>query len=385
MRIKYIKELDAVRGLAALSIMWLHFAGGISGSNKLNSLLHKTAPVFQFGVPLFFVLSGFLITRILLATKTDTQYFVNFYAKRSLRIFPLYYFVLLIAFLLIPIATGAPIPSLESIWVNLLYMQNLATTFNWPNAGPPHLWSLAVEEHFYLLWPLLVYYMNKSSLKGFIIFVLCFEPALRYILQRNNVDVYYTTFTRLDELCIGALLAIKELEGKTISKRNVHAILALLVLGGVSWTLYSGKGLHAIQALKFSFFAIIFYLIIGIIALNEVALLKRILDRKPLLYTGKISYGLYIYHPICFMIIDSYVPYTNEFLRFIVCFGITYIIASLSYYCFERRFLELKKYFGSSKEKDIQSHTNILPYVEDETHPKSEEEAVHVYSYNAPK
>ncbi|MBS1781315.1 MAG: acyltransferase [Bacteroidetes bacterium] len=93
MKLKYIKELDSVRGLAALSIMWLHFAGTITPSGSVSSFFMKTASVFQTGVPLFFVLSGFLITRILLNSKSDTNYFSSFYMRRALRIFPLYYFV----------------------------------------------------------------------------------------------------------------------------------------------------------------------------------------------------------------------------------------------------------------------------------------------------
>lgn len=346
MKLKYIKELDSVRGLAALSIMWLHFAGTITPSGSVSSFFEKTASVFQTGVPLFFVLSGFLITRILLNSKSDTNYFSSFYMRRALRIFPLYYFVLLLAYTLLPVLMHYPLPAFADIWASLLYLQNFAITFHWRYTGPPHIWSLAVEEHFYLIWPMLLYYCSTKNLKRILIIVIIAEPILRYIFEKNGIDSFYFTFTRLDELCIGSLLAIRELEGKVISKKEIGVVATLLLGGVAAWMMLTGQRLLAVQVLKYSFFAVIFYLVIGIVALNRIPVVNRLLSHKPLFYIGRISYGLYLYHPFCYTLAEYYLQGNHsEVIRFFVCFGGTFVVSCLSYYLFELRFLKLKKYF----------------------------------------
>lgn len=346
MKLKYIKELDSIRGLAALSIMWLHFAGTITPSGSVSSFFMKTASVFQTGVPLFFVLSGFLITRILLNSKSDTNYFSSFYMRRALRIFPLYYFVLLLAYTLLPVLMHYPLPAFGDIWASLLYLQNFAITFHWRYTGPPHIWSLAVEEHFYLIWPMLLYYCSTKNLKRILIIVIIAEPVLRYMFEKNGIDSFYFTFTRLDELCIGSLLAIRELEGKIISKKEIGVVATLLLGGVAAWMMLTGQRLLAVQVLKYSFFAVIFYLVIGIVALNQIPIVNRLLSHKPLFYIGRISYGLYLYHPFCYALAEYYLRGNHsEVIRFFACFGGTFAVSSLSYYLFELRFLKLKKYF----------------------------------------
>lgn len=361
MKLKYIKELDSVRGIAALSIMWLHFASGIPHQSVVGTYLQKSSSLFQVGVPLFFVLSGFLITRILIHSKSENNFFLNFYARRSLRIFPLYYLVLAIAFFLLPVLFRSNFPSGANILTQIFYLQNIAIAFKWPDFnGFNHLWSLAVEEHFYLFWPLIVYCLNPGNLKKLIILILCVQPILRFILLQQNVDVFYFTFTRLDELCIGGLIAIMELEGKVISKRLVIIVSSLCVAGLIFWLAFTGQRLHVIQSLKFSLFSIIFYIAIGYIALNNNKWINKALQNKVLFYTGKISYGLYIYHPICYTLVEYYLHPQSQIVKFVWCISTSYAIASLSYYLYEKQFLRFKKRFASA---DIKAPALAVPTI----------------------
>ncbi len=142
--LKYFPELDGLRGISALMIIFFHFFQGVDALEY--NLITKILVFGQTGVTLFFVLSGFLISRILLDTKNEENFFRNFYVRRSLRIFPLYYLFLLMIYVLYPLILNNKI-RFEELWYYFIYLQGLAVTFNWPTIGPGHFWSLAVEEH----------------------------------------------------------------------------------------------------------------------------------------------------------------------------------------------------------------------------------------------
>ncbi len=342
---KHIFELDSIRAIAALSVMFLHFIPSIYGSNNFIEFLKKYHSVFQFGVPIFFVLSGFLISRILFEKKSEERYFVNFYTKRALRIFPLYYVVCLLIFFVFPnLLSGLPTANLNEIWPNLFYLQNFFISFNLPYVGPNHFWSLAVEEHFYLIWPLIIYYFDKINIKIIIITVIVIQPILRILLIQKQIDIYYFTFTRLDEILYGSLLAIYEKEGRKISKKDLGIAIALVIIFAGLFVIFSGTGSLLIQGFKYSFFGYLFFCLVGLLALNNFKNVK-ILRSKFLVYTGKISYGLYIYHPFVFTIYCNYFPLSNPILFFVASFGITYLIASASFFYFEKPILNLKYFF----------------------------------------
>lgn len=164
MKVNYLKPLDGIRAIAALMVMFFHFFGSVAASTPLLAAIKKGAVLGQTGVSLFFVLSGFLITRILISTKDSPRYFYNFYLRRTVRIFPLYYLFLVIYYfirpLLIPEAT---VPSAGEQAYYWLYLQDFSETFDWLAKGPSHYWSLAIEEHFYMFWPLLVFFLDKAQ------------------------------------------------------------------------------------------------------------------------------------------------------------------------------------------------------------------------------
>jgi peptidoglycan/LPS O-acetylase OafA/YrhL len=342
---KYISELDSVRAIAALCVMMLHFLPALRSDNVFVLFLKKYHSFFQFGVPIFFVLSGFLISRILLKSKYEDNYFKNFYIKRSLRIFPLYYLICILIFFVFPyFINNSPKVNFNEFWPNLIYLQNIFISFHIPYYGPNHFWSLSVEEHFYLIWPIVIYYLDFNKIKFLIFILLIFQPLLRIILIYQDVDIYYFTFTRLDELLYGCLIAIYEIENKKISKKKLSAVILISIFFLFLFSLFSGSSNIIIQGFKYSFFGFLFFVLVGYVALNNNDNLF-LLKSKILVYTGKISYGLYMYHPFVFYFYFTYYSTNYSIVSFIVCFGITYLISTLSYYLVEKPILNLKRYF----------------------------------------
>lgn len=219
-------------------------------------------------------------------------------------------------------------------------------TFKRNITGPVHFWSLAVEEHFYLFWPILIYYTPAKRLPLLIGSIVIFTIILRAIMLYNGFEVFYFTGTTMDALAIGAVLAVKENQ-KSVSKYSSRFYLGCLSLAAAGslllWLLSGGKGLIMIQTFKSTFIAFVYYLLILLLLnLDKESVPKKILNQKLLHYTGKISYGLYVYHILCFSIYSKYVKTSYLWFDFLSCFILSYIFASLSYYLFEVRFLSLK-------------------------------------------
>ncbi|OQP66875.1 hypothetical protein A3860_00460 [Niastella vici] len=352
MELKYHKELDGIRAIAALMVIVFHFFGEFKATG-LFAVLNKIAVFGQTGVSLFFVLSGFLITRILLSTKESPGYFVNFYARRALRIFPLYYLFLAIYYILLPLTLNTPIVSLSLQKYHWLYLQNFAMTFRWPNEGPIHFWSLAVEEHFYLFWPLLVYFLSSRKLMVSSVFIIILAFCVRLLLVKLNYEVFYFTFCRIDELAVGTLLAILETKKKLNeknAKKFLYLAVAILIPTLGLWTVFTGAANPVIQVSKFILLSFTYFAVIGfVVSIKETHPVKRILETKSLLFSGKISYGLYVYHPMCIGLISVFLKTKSIALNFILAIVSTYLVATVSFYLFELKFLKLKKYFESKK------------------------------------
>lgn len=349
MKIKHFKELDGVRGMAALLVMAFHFFQSGLG-NGLPAFITKIAVFGQTGVTLFFVLSGFLITRILFQSKQADNYFASFYMRRFLRIFPLYYLVLILFYFVIPSFDGTEQVPFPLQWPYWFYCQNLALTFKWPQNGPMHFWSLAVEEHFYLLWPLLVYYLSIKQIRIATYVIVAISFIVRVILIANGYGVFFFTLTTVDALALGSLLAVKE---NTIgaAKREYHKYIFFIsfFLTIIVWFFVGAKGWLWVQTIKLPLVAFVYYGFLGwVIAEDGNIVTRKILCGKPFLYTGKISYGLYVYHPFIFHYLAKYFKTGNIALNILLSFSLSYMLASISYYLFERPILSFKKYFEYS-------------------------------------
>src|SRR4051812_15765629 len=211
---QHIPALDGVRGLAILLVLIFHFSqlGYTPNPTGFRAVLQKATAAGWIGVDLFFVLSGFLITSILVEAKGSQGYFRNFYMRRVLRIFPLYYGVLAVAAVLglvfydrLPQEYRNVFHYQGGLWA---YLQNFIR-IDW--MGFTHFWSLAVEEHFYLVWPALVFFLSRRAAMGVCVALIAAAIAIRTgrVLNHAEIEATYTwTFCRMDCLAIGSLLAL---------------------------------------------------------------------------------------------------------------------------------------------------------------------------------
>src|SRR5271169_5821010 len=244
-----IPQLDAVRGLAILVVL-LHNSPFRFPSAPLRFLVGCG----WMGVDLFFVLSGFLITGILLDTKPSKDYFRNFYARRCLRIWPLYYSVLLFMFVIVPLVRPQDAAGIfhksSPWWSYLFFFQNFLVAFPTSSVGPLGVsWSLAVEELFYLVWPLFVRYFSNSRPQRVAWAILLFSPVLRLYFSWHNWQIYSNPFCRLDGMMAGALLALLVRKPEFAPARFLRASWAVLLIAaplaictdryGAQWLTYS--------------------------------------------------------------------------------------------------------------------------------------------------
>src|SRR5215470_771994 len=237
----HLPGLDGVRGLAILMVMAVHFVGDATPHNFGERLAVKLGSYGVLGVDLFFVLSGFLITGLLLDSKGDPHYFRNFYARRTLRIFPLYYMVLAVLFLVLPRLVALP-PPLEEARRHQAWLWTYTTNFylaakaSWALTYVSHFWSLAIEEHFYLLWPLVVFSFRRETLERICLGVIGADLALRIGLLLGGVSelsVSVLTPCCIDTLCVGALLAAVARREGGAALLVKHSGRAAIVIGGI--------------------------------------------------------------------------------------------------------------------------------------------------------
>lgn len=352
MAIKYYKNLDGLRGVAILMVMFGHFFMTMhSNFYLLESLLRKISILGQLGVTLFFVLSGFLITRILLETKDQKYFFKNFYIRRVLRIFPLYYSFFIIYYLVRPLIFNQSFSNFSEQLPYYLYLQNFAITFNWNAIGPMHFWSLAIEEHFYLFWPLIIFLFNKKHITQIIFAIIILSILLRYYFIENNIDVYYFTFTRMDSLAIGSLIAIIEKGGFKINfdyKQYLLFFSGFSVLTFILWIYLGGDADKSLQIIKYTLFSITFFSFLGLlISLKDNNKMNVLLRNSFLTLTGKISYGLYVYHLFAFEMMNYFYRSNLWYINFVISFSTSYLLAYASFNLFESKFLKLKKHFAN--------------------------------------
>lgn len=335
----YLPQLDALRAFAALLVVWHHWIGP------------PDLPLGPIGVWIFFVISGFLITRILLCGRGDTAAenrtaLARFYVRRVLRIFPLYYFVLLVGLIFSP--------ALRANWPwYVTYLQNFK--FIWA-ADPDslfgvHLWTLAVEEQFYVVWPLIVLFLPRFLLLPAVGCAIAIAVATRAIATARGwlpFQDYAFTPCNLDTLGLGALLAyfVTNLPGKVIPLRRIA--LGGAVTSMVATSLFPSRVLGAA----------LMQVPTGLIALWFIAhatagvrrdWIGRLLTFPPSVYLGRISYGIYVYH---FFVPDLVKPILHRFdmelptAAFVaVCFVVTITIASLSWHLLENPINSLKNRF----------------------------------------
>jgi peptidoglycan/LPS O-acetylase OafA/YrhL len=339
-----IPQLDAVRGLAILVVMFHNISPRypLFHSDKLFS-------DGWMGVDLFFVLSGLLITGILLDTKESAGYFKNFYVRRCLRIWPLYYSLLFFMFVVVRFLNRseyyAVVQTSSPWWAFPLFLQNFLLPISTNAAGPLGVtWSLAIEEQFYLVWPLVVRFCSITQLRRLAIAEICVSPVLRYYLSLHHVDLYTNIFCRLDGLMAGALLALLiRSDNFAPLKLLKRAWILLLIAAPLA---FLTEAFHA-RWIVFSFTALASAAFVYLAMFSEQKWLQTIMTNRFLIYTGTISYGLYLLHKIPFGMVQVLHLDRHPYLPLPIILVASYALAALSWNLLEKPFLSLKRFFDS--------------------------------------
>lgn len=351
----FIRELDGLRGVAILAVTAHHFwplAGTLAPAADL-------AHAGWVGVDLFFVISGFLITGILVDTRDDPHYYRNFLARRILRVFPLYYAVIAAAFLAIPevaAESGSP------VWY-LAYAGNAREA--WTGAPPAYVlaptWSLAIEEQFYLAMPLVVALASRRALTRVLVAVVVLAPVFRVATALAWPDnwrmQYVATPGRADALALGCLLAVYVRSGRwhpnprhlaSAATALVGACAIAFALGGLDRTTWLGRtaGYSLVAATAA---AIVLWAVTARDTRATAALRWR-----PLCYLGMVSYGAYLLQrpvevALHAALLDAGVQiHLAGAWLLAVKLAATVAAATVSWYALERPLLRLKRRFGGT-------------------------------------
>jgi peptidoglycan/LPS O-acetylase OafA/YrhL len=347
----FYPQLDALRAIAVMLVIISHW---FSEKHFLNRYTANGS----LGVTLFFVLSGFLITGILLNSKANVEHggairkaFSTFYARRSLRIFPVYY-VLLFALVLFNVASAR-----QSFFWHLFYGSNFYFWLLGKFEGSlSHFWTLAVEEQFYLLWPAVILLVPRRYLQPIFLLGITGAALFRFLITTpQNPLAHLLMPGSLDSFCIGGLLAY----GRQPSsdwykwykrKRSYFLLYALLSLVFVQTGLFRSLGLRTTAAFSFLFMSIAFGILIDRVADNVRSKpLQFFLDNPGVLYLGKVSYGVYLFHnfiPYFYHlyfppVLQTLSPYIIQLSRFLLLMT----VASLSWFLLEKPLLRLKDRF----------------------------------------
>lgn len=371
---RHIPALDGVRGIAVLIVMVLHFAV-MAPASGLESAILAAVGIGWAGVDLFFVLSGFLITGILIDARDGEGYFRNFYMRRALRIFPLYYLFLAIIFWVLPLLTGAERDPLgPQLWM-LSYLGNFLFSFGGWEAVPghtTHLWSLAIEEQFYLIWPFVVFHSSRKALVrvclGAISAAWFFRLGMHLVVD-TGIPGYALLPARMDALALGGLLSIAVRTEGWAEKLGPLLRPGVLIGGGLllanallGVVLNPQEGpfnplqLHT-QLLGYPAVDLLSVCLVAYAVLPGRGGASPLLTNPSLQRLGKYSYALYLLHiPLRNLVVNRIFPggalptlwgsqIPAQLILIVLAVGLTYLVSLASWNLFERHFLRLKRHF----------------------------------------
>lgn len=376
----YFPGLNGLRFLAAFAVIITHVellknTLGYSNIWRNNFIFYLGG----LGVYFFFVLSGFLITYLLLIekNKTGTISVKNFYIRRILRIWPLYYLLMFLGFFIFPKIDFLQLPFFSNVFEQGYFFKLLSFIFILPNLAlavyhpVPHvgqLWSIGVEEQFYLLWPLVICYAKNIlktltvifcllvGLKSLVLFYGYFFPATEFYLSFKK----FVAMSKFECMVLGGLGAyllysknyfLPFIFNKT---SQIAAIISIPVLMNFTPDNFLQDGFH----LLYSF---LFLILILNVAQNKNSILK--LENRFFYFLGKISYGIYMYHMfiVVFSIkivalifnVKQQFHFFENFIIYMASTGLTILISYLSYQFFEKKFIRLKMYFSKIISGDL--------------------------------
>ena len=364
-------ELDGLRGLATALVMLHHFTifGGMQPEVPLDRVYYEIARTGWIGVDIFFVLSGFLVTGILVDTKGHPGYFRHFYGRRVLRIFPLYFAVLAALFIVLPalqpISPAFRRELQDQAWY-WTYLVNVRTALEgWPKfRGLGHFWSLAVEEQFYLVWPVIVLLAGRRLLLwlsgAFVIAGLLLRTGLA--LAHEPLAAYVLMPARMDSLAVGAAfaLAIRNVAWWQVARRWAPIAGAVAVPGllGIGlWKKTVDPESFPIQTVGFMLTtALAGALLVTALAGASEGRIRRLLASRILRRTGRYSYALYIFHNLLVFRITNHLfsvsqlpriggsQLAGQLLFLVTATALSFGLAWLSWHGLEQPFLRLKRF-----------------------------------------
>jgi peptidoglycan/LPS O-acetylase OafA/YrhL len=357
--LQYFSQLDGFRFFAILAVMLAHFfSTGILSRFPLG-----------FGVLFFFVLSSFLITRILLTSKdknerkskTNLHSFKQFYIRRSLRIFPIYYLLLIFLYIMNLYPCRDIFPWLLSYTINLFisYSSDISVAGSFA-----HLWSLSIEEQFYLIFPVFIFSINTKYILKFLISITIlgfFGRMILYVSNPSNIALWnFHSISALDSLGIGGILGYLSLYKISFLKKLIGnrllfsiSILGFLIFMIFSYSVYDSNlkyNFYSGVLMRFLFNILSFWILGWSIVFGYKGIFKLILENKIVLYFGKISYGLYLYHffvqHIGNILFDKFNILFSVEYKALIFMVLSVVIASLSWYLIESPINKLKNNFA---------------------------------------
>jgi peptidoglycan/LPS O-acetylase OafA/YrhL len=366
----FIPALDGLRGIAIILVMLHHFTY-YRPETGIDAVI-AGVPLFGWvGVDLFFVLSGFLITGILLDSRGSTRYFTSFYARRTLRIFPLYYLTLFLALVVLP-----QFPALHTVlagdiamppqWPYWAYLTNFSVAergfvHGWVDVA----WSLAIEEQFYVVWPLVIWLCPQRLLRWLCTAIVIAEVFARSYARAIDIPVlpiYVVTWYRLDGLVVGALLAIAQRRGLFAALDRLVPFVVIAGIGGLILVfIYGGHTWwwnRRMQQYGYTILAVLGgAMLVGAISRPAGSWWPRMLSSGWLRAFGKYSYCLYLIHLPVMRSVRAWVfnpdeypelaiaPWIGQVLFYVAAAAPTFALAWLSWRLFERPILSLKSRF----------------------------------------
>jgi len=368
----YIPQFDIIRFFAAFMIViyhayiawkgWFGLPGILStGDYKTLSGIGYHVDLFlrnlPFGVDIFFFISGYLLTYLLVVEKEKygKVNIPNFYIRRGLRIWPLYFFLVAIAPLLVNwLDEKHPV-----YWPTIALINNFETICTQQWTYPfAHFWSICIEEHFYIFWPLIVAFIPVRKLPFAITLLLGLSWGYKiytYIfLSSNWYQIYLHTFSRMDVILLGGLLAVYYIKKPFVFRLHwlsitIIAVILLVLLSFDDISNFENM-LNGVTR------RVVYIVLLGLIMMDTLfnpERTSRISKFKPLLYLGKVSYGIYMYGNILVLIVIKKVllhyHINNIYLYFFIVFTASLIIPVISYELLEKPFLRLKQRFALIK------------------------------------
>ncbi|MDQ3232099.1 MAG: acyltransferase [Pseudobdellovibrionaceae bacterium] len=368
----HIPALDGIRGLAILMVLCVHFFMSFTPHNILERVIQSVSGHGTLGIDLFFMLSGFLITGILLDTKADTHYLRNFLIRRFLRIFPLYYLVLALVLLVLWLLPQDTQAFYSKVWEaqpwawTYLFNFFIAREGAWTVPYIGHFWSLAVEEQFYIFWPLIVYRLSARHLMQLSACLVLLATGLHFWMEVNGsskVSIHVLTPLRLNALCLGAWLAtwLRQpslmTQGLALIQQRAKLIFigSLLIKATIIITVKIQPSFsEALEAFRtLSWLGLFASLHLAAVTLPASSILIRALKLRPLTFLGQYSYGIYIFHHFFswpgeyYHAIDRLTQSMGNQTLAIVVYGgagmsLSIVMAWLSFHGFEKHFLRWK-------------------------------------------